>query len=119
MNSINIFNFNKQLPCIMSTAIVKCQVIWDGGNSYHKLITNSYTHIVTMVVELYCKLVEKSSIKCMFHYSPSVPNYLSVLIETQILRNLLGICKNTQLQSNLSLNKLSNELICTQNGIVN
>jgi hypothetical protein len=41
---------------------------------------------------------------------PSITNYLSVLIGTQILRNLYGICKNIQLQSNLGLNELSNEL---------
>jgi hypothetical protein len=51
--------------------------------------------------------------------TPSVPNYLSVLIGTQILRNLWGICENTQLGSNPSLNELSNELIYTQTGIVN
>jgi hypothetical protein len=52
-------------------------------------------------------------------YTPSVPNYLSVLIGTQILRNLWGICENAQRGSNKSLNKLSNELFYTQNGVVN
>jgi hypothetical protein len=52
-------------------------------------------------------------------YTPSVPNYLSVLIGTQILRNLWEICENAQLGSNSSLNKLSNELFYTQNGVVN
>jgi hypothetical protein len=51
--------------------------------------------------------------------TPSVPNYLSVFIGTQMLRNLWGICENTQLGSNPSLNKLSNELFYTQNGVVN
>jgi hypothetical protein len=45
--------------------------------------------------------------------TPSVPNYLSVLIGTQILRNLWGICKNAQLGLNPDLNQLSNELFCT------
>jgi hypothetical protein len=52
-------------------------------------------------------------------HTPSVPNYLSVLIGTQILRNLWRICENAQLGSNPSLNKLSNELFYTQNGVVN
>jgi hypothetical protein len=52
-------------------------------------------------------------------YIPSVPNYLSVLIGTQILRNLWGICENVQLGFNPSLNKLSNELFYTQNQVVN
>jgi hypothetical protein len=43
----------------------------------------------------------------------------SVSIKTQILRNLWGICKNTQLGSNPSLNKVSKELFYTQNGVVN
>jgi hypothetical protein len=51
--------------------------------------------------------------------TPSVPNYLNVLIGTQILRNLWRICENTKLGSNPSLNKLSNELFYTQNGVVN
>jgi hypothetical protein len=43
--------------------------------------------------------------------TPSILKYLSVLIETQILRNLWRICnKNAQLESNLELNQLSNEL---------
>jgi hypothetical protein len=51
--------------------------------------------------------------------TPLVPNYLSVLIGIQILRNLRGICENAQLGFNLSLNKLSNEIFYTQNGVVN
>jgi hypothetical protein len=52
-------------------------------------------------------------------YTPSIPNYVSVLIGTQILRNFWGIYKNAQLGSNSSLNQLSNELFCIQNGVVN
>jgi hypothetical protein len=51
--------------------------------------------------------------------TPFVPNYLSLLIETQVLRNLWGICEIAQLGSNPSLNKLSNELLYAQNGVVN
>jgi hypothetical protein len=50
---------------------------------------------------------------------PSVPNYLSDLIGTQILRNLWGICENAKLGFNPGLNKLSNELFFIQNGVVN
>jgi hypothetical protein len=52
-------------------------------------------------------------------YTPSVPNYLSVLTGTQILRNLWGIFKNIQLGSNPGLNQFSIVLFCTQNGVVN
>jgi hypothetical protein len=37
----------------------------------------------------------------------------------EFVRNLWGICENAQLGSNLSLNKLSNELFYTQNEVVN
>jgi hypothetical protein len=46
-----------------------------------------------------------------YSFTSFVPNYLSVLIGTQILRNLLGICENAQLGSNPSLIELSNELL--------
>jgi hypothetical protein len=49
----------------------------------------------------------------------SIPNYLSVWIGTQILKNLEGICKSAHLIPHLDLNQLSNELYCTQNGAVN
>jgi hypothetical protein len=52
---------------------------------------------------------------CMY-ITPSVPNYFSVLIGTQILKNLWGIC---EIGSNPSLNELSNELFYTQKGVVN
>jgi hypothetical protein len=52
-------------------------------------------------------------------YTLSIPNYLSVLIGIQIWKNLWWICKNAQLGSNSGLNKLSNELFYTQNGIIN
>jgi hypothetical protein len=51
--------------------------------------------------------------------TPSFPNYLSVLIGTQILRNLWGIYEIVQLGSNPSLHKLFNELFFTQNGVIN
>ena len=54
-----------------------------------------------------------------YYFTLSTPNYSSILIETQILRNLWGICKNAQLGSNLGSNQLSNELFWTKNGIVN
>ena len=52
-------------------------------------------------------------------YTRSVPNYLSVLTGTQILRNLWGIFKNIPLGSNPGLNQFSIVLFCTQNGVVN
>jgi hypothetical protein len=52
-------------------------------------------------------------------HTPSVPNYLGVLIGTLILSDLWGICENAQLGSIPILNKLSNEPFCTQNGVVN
>jgi hypothetical protein len=55
----------------------------------------------------------------LLHDTPSIPNYLSVLIGTQILKNLWGICKNAQPRFNLWLDQLSNEILCTQNGVVN
>jgi hypothetical protein len=51
--------------------------------------------------------------------TPSVPNYSSVLIGTQILKNLWWICENAQLRFNPGLNKLSNELFYTQHKVVN
>jgi hypothetical protein len=41
------------------------------------------------------------------------------MIGTQKLRNLLGIYENAQLESNPSLNELSNDPCYTQNGVVN
>jgi hypothetical protein len=52
-------------------------------------------------------------------HTSSVPDYLSVLIGSQRLKNFWGICENAQLGSNPSLNKLSNELFYIQNGVVN
>jgi hypothetical protein len=51
--------------------------------------------------------------------TPYVLNYLSVLIGTQILRNLWRLCENAQLGYDPSLNKLFNEIFYTQNGFVN
>jgi hypothetical protein len=46
--------------------------------------------------------------------TPSIPNYLSVFIGTQIVRNSWVTCKDGQLGPNLVLNKLSMELLCAQ-----
>jgi hypothetical protein len=44
--------------------------------------------------------------KKFIYNTPFVSNYLSVLIGTQILKNLRWICENTQLGSNPGLNRL-------------
>jgi hypothetical protein len=53
------------------------------------------------------------------HITPYFSQYSTVLKETEILRNLCRICKNTQLGPNLDLNQHSNELICAQNWVDN
>jgi hypothetical protein len=47
--------------------------------------------------------------------TPSIPNYLTLLTRTRILRNVWRIYKNAQLGLDSILNKLSNELFYTQN----
>jgi hypothetical protein len=67
-------------------------------------------------IEMSIMLVEE-----LHHYwnnTPSVPNYFSVINETQILKNLWGICKNYKLKVDSDLNQLSNELFCIQNRVV-
>jgi hypothetical protein len=48
-----------------------------------------------------------------------IPNYMSVLIGTQILMNQWRIYKNTQLGPNPNSNQLSNKLFCTKSVAVN
>jgi hypothetical protein len=57
--------------------------------------------------EWYLLAAQSLAICKVLHVTPSVPNYLSVLIGTQMLRNPGGICKNAQLGLNLDLNYLS------------
>jgi hypothetical protein len=45
--------------------------------------------------------------------TPSVPNYLSIWMGVQFLRDLQGIYKNAQLVPYVDLNELSNELLYT------
>jgi hypothetical protein len=81
----------------------------------HK-ISQKITPIPHMQISLFSRFMVL--LPYIFSSTPSVPNYLSILIVTQILRNLWGICKNVQLGFNLDLHQLSNELFCTQNKVV-
>ena len=51
--------------------------------------------------------------------TPSVPNFLSVFIGTQILKNLCRICKNAKLGLDFNLNQLYYNQICIQKGAIN
>jgi hypothetical protein len=47
-------------------------------------------------------------------YTPYIPNYLSVLIGTQILRNLWQICNNAQLRPNKVGSHITKYLRCRE-----
>jgi hypothetical protein len=81
-----------------------------GTKSYFKVLLHTLLRSNIMLHNM--KLLPSS-------ITPSIPNYLSVLIGTQILRNLWGFVKNAQPIFNPNLNKLSSELFYTQNGVGN
>ena len=97
--------------CLLSS---RCSILFPILPKWWPCIAHILSYVLFKYYYVYCPYMAICiSLPIYGSYTHSVPNYLSDLIGTQILRNLWWICKNTQLGSNLSLNKFSKGLFYT------